>query len=430
MTRETKVGLVIGLGVILLVGIIVSEYFVRDETLPDQPLAQGLADFNNTSNQSATHPRERVGLGGDAPAPGGRDPLGVMSATEQLTEPGPGELTRPGPAPGIRPGPGPVRPGANVALTPPPTQPTPGRIAGGAAVTPNPGTPGSAGQIAALPPITPTPQPILPIVNERDETIDYDVDNTQPPEPLEAQPPRVASVEHVVVEGETLSHIARRYYNGDGNMWRSIRDANLDHVSPEGLVRAGTVLTIPKRGADLDTTARGAAGEAEVIGQGLADRERVQATRGRLVTVKEGDTLSGIASEHLGSANDWRMILDANPDVLTDASQLRPGMRLRIPPQAETEVAELANTALETERDTSTPPDRRVEETRPTTPAAPTRTYTVVSGETLTAIAEKTLGNGNRFHEIYEANKDQLDSPDDIREGMVLRLPATASATN
>lgn len=48
-------------------------------------------------------------------------------------------------------------------------------------------------------------------------------------------------------------------------------------------------------------------------------------------TVKPGDTLSKIAKEFLGSANDYMKIFDANKDQLTDPNKIQPGQVLRIP---------------------------------------------------------------------------------------------------
>jgi len=49
--------------------------------------------------------------------------------------------------------------------------------------------------------------------------------------------------------------------------------------------------------------------------------------------------------------------------------------------------------------------------------------HTVVKGDTLSAIAKKTLGNANRYMEIFEANKPMLSHPDKIYPGQVLRIP-------
>jgi nucleoid-associated protein YgaU len=51
-------------------------------------------------------------------------------------------------------------------------------------------------------------------------------------------------------------------------------------------------------------------------------------------------------------------------------------------------------------------------------------TYTVQAGDTLSAIAQRHYGKASRWHAIFEANRDQIDDPDLIRPGQVLRLPA------
>lgn len=55
-------------------------------------------------------------------------------------------------------------------------------------------------------------------------------------------------------------------------------------------------------------------------------------------------------------------------------------------------------------------------------PAA-ARTYTVVSGDSLSKIAKHVYGDGNRWMQIFEANQDKLSNPDHISPGQVLRIP-------
>jgi len=59
-------------------------------------------------------------------------------------------------------------------------------------------------------------------------------------------------------------------------------------------------------------------------------------------------------------------------------------------------------------------------------PAAPGTTYTVQSGDTLSGIAKKLLGNANDYMQIFNANKDQLSDPDKIKPGQVLKIPKGA----
>ncbi len=51
-------------------------------------------------------------------------------------------------------------------------------------------------------------------------------------------------------------------------------------------------------------------------------------------------------------------------------------------------------------------------------------TYTVKPGDTLSRIAKQHLGNANAYMAIFEANRDQLKDPDEIKPGQVLKIPA------
>ena len=61
-------------------------------------------------------------------------------------------------------------------------------------------------------------------------------------------------------------------------------------------------------------------------------------------------------------------------------------------------------------------------------PASQTATtYTVKAGDTLSKIAKETLGNSNAYLEIFNANRDQLDDPNKIKPGQVLKIPQHAA---
>ena len=53
-------------------------------------------------------------------------------------------------------------------------------------------------------------------------------------------------------------------------------------------------------------------------------------------------------------------------------------------------------------------------------------TYTVKSGDTLSKIAKEYLGDANAYMKIFDANKDQLNDPDKIKPGQVLKIPTAA----
>jgi nucleoid-associated protein YgaU len=68
-------------------------------------------------------------------------------------------------------------------------------------------------------------------------------------------------------------------------------------------------------------------GKIDVVG-GAAS---AAGTAAQTYTVQPGDTLSKIAKEHLGNANSYMAIFEANKDQLTDPDKIKPGQVLKIP---------------------------------------------------------------------------------------------------
>ena len=90
----------------------------------------------------------------------------------------------------------------------------------------------------------------------------------------------------------------------------------------------GAIKTIPTWQndvvADIKVTGGGAGGG------GAATQSQ------RTYTVKAGDTLSKIAKEHLGDANAYMDIFNANKDQLSDPDKIKPGQVLKIPTTSST----------------------------------------------------------------------------------------------
>lgn len=59
----------------------------------------------------------------------------------------------------------------------------------------------------------------------------------------------------------------------------------------------------------------------------VADRTEASTT----YTVVSGDSLSKIAKREYGDAQKWRVIFEANRDVVTDPDLIHPGQVLKIP---------------------------------------------------------------------------------------------------
>lgn len=68
-------------------------------------------------------------------------------------------------------------------------------------------------------------------------------------------------------------------------------------------------------------------------------------------------------------------------------------------------------------------PKATVEKQRDTSTAPKKKTYTVVSGDCLWNIAKKYLGDGSKYTEIYNLNKDKIKNPNLIYVGQTLILP-------
>jgi nucleoid-associated protein YgaU len=77
--------------------------------------------------------------------------------------------------------------------------------------------------------------------------------------------------------------------------------------------------------ADIRTESETPSGAGHAGAAGAASRS------GKTYTVKSGDTLSKIAKDHYGNANEYMKIFEANRNLIQDPDHIRPGMELTIP---------------------------------------------------------------------------------------------------
>jgi LysM repeat protein len=71
--------------------------------------------------------------------------------------------------------------------------------------------------------------------------------------------------------------------------------------------------------------------DIQVTGGPAAAPASAAAAGGRTYTVQSGDTLSKIAKQHLGNANDYMKIFELNRDQLSDPDKIKPGQVLKLP---------------------------------------------------------------------------------------------------
>ena len=82
--------------------------------------------------------------------------------------------------------------------------------------------------------------------------------------------------------------------------------------------------------ASVDSTAQEVP-KADFSGVSASVDSTAEVVGGDTYTVQKGDSLSKIAKQHLGDANAWKTIFEANRDVLDDPDKIFPGQALKLP---------------------------------------------------------------------------------------------------
>jgi LysM repeat protein len=167
---------------------------------------------------------------------------------------------------------------------------------------------------------------------------------------------------YLVLPGDDLWTVSEQLL-GDGGRWRELAEANPGKLGdPTRPLAPGTRLSLPASRAATPLTVR----------------------------VRKGDTLSGIALEHLGAAGRWPRIAAANDDLIDDPDHIEIGWRLVVPG------AERAPRSVRPEsQPESQAEDRPVQPGQPTPqPAAPAETPvraqpTVTASEAPTAQSQE-----------------------------------------
>jgi nucleoid-associated protein YgaU len=322
MTRETKIGLLVGLAFIIVIGILLSDHM----TSTTQPPQAALAETARNVGASVT-----------APAP---------------VNPPPAPVTQ---APPITP--------ANPVLTPVELRPPAAQqqqtssipapvsqiVVGGPAVVPQPQQGPIAIRQAEPAPVTQqeTAQPSDPTA-----ALEQWAQNSQTVQTA-AQPAAPAKREYVAQAGDNLSKIAAKTLGANTKANRdAIVKANPSLQKNPDLIVEGRKYTIPQSAppppapeAQPAVVAASNAGATEIPETVPVGRPPVPVTElvdalpasspapdgGSWYVVKENDNLWKIAAEQLGSGNAWQQIRDLNKDVLKGGDTVQPNMRLRLP---------------------------------------------------------------------------------------------------
>lgn len=316
MTRETKIGLLVGLAFIIVIGILLSDHLTSTSEPAMAPLAQ-----------AGDSVREGVAM------PGGAEtaPVApVISAPQQITPPQPvltrQELTAPAPQPVqiVKIGP----PAAQNAQQPPVT------ITGPAAPPevvsyPQSIDPGTEVVGADPPPIiTRTPLPgenaLSQVAQQHGEEL-VTADGSQPGQAR--SPAQTVSGEYIAQSGDSLSKMASKLMGSNSKANReAIIAANPTLRADPNKVIAGRKYMIP-----LPGTTPPAAAPSPVVEAPAAQTPTVSSQPEYWYTVKEGDSLWRIAETQLGDGNAYAAIKELNKETLKGGDTVVVNMKLRLP---------------------------------------------------------------------------------------------------
>lgn len=152
-------------------------------------------------------------------------------------------------------------------------------------------------------------------------------------------------------------------------------------------------------------------------------------------TVQEGDTLAAIARDVYGDSSRASFIIAANP-VVTDPRRLRIGMKLVLP-APDTSAGDAAKgsaTPLLAKAPSAAGATGSPEVSKSVTPgsdpsavAHAPRAYVVRPGDSFYSIAEEQLGNAKRWNELFRLNRARVrGDPGRLQPGMTLTLPSAS----
>lgn len=143
--------------------------------------------------------------------------------------------------------------------------------------------------------------------------------------------------------------------------------------------------------------------------------------------VQSGEHLASIAQKYYGKEEGNRRLViqklyEANAKTLKSPDRVQAGDKLIIPPldellgSAKPSASQPSETLL---NKFSTLLDRvGKDDTKKVSE------YVVRQGDSLWSISEQTLGDGKRYNEIIQLNKDRIKDADDVTAGMTLKIPA------
>ncbi len=244
------------------------------------------------------------------------------------------------------------------------------------------------------------------------------------PEPVRGEVYRVQP-------GDSLTRIVREHYgSASGELIRKVYEANRDRMSSPDQLVAGHEIILPDIARQTETmVAEARVAPAAPVADERASAAAPVAAHEPSVTyeIESGDTLAKIARRHYGT--DSREVVDAIVRAnarIDDPNRISVGQSIVLPDLV------IAGTRSPVQLATSDEPRQE----RPA-PAQQTQTaaarpkkddprwewYELKKGDVYTTVAADRLGTAKRWRELVELNKDIFPNPDRIRHGVKIRVP-------
>ena len=349
MTRETKIGLLVGLAFIIVIGILLSDHMTSSTDPPKAPLS---VVGNNVRESVATPAAPGVAA---APAPAAVA-SGQGAVAPNQTVPTGSELSQP---PRVAPPTVVIGPGAAPAQAPvvvqqgPLLQPQQIQVpnTGGAALATGSPVVIAMPQQASQPQQPKASHPLQQLANQHGEEIVSVGENgssAQPPAvggaPRQQPVPMAPLREYKAQAGDSLSKLAGRFMgaNTKANRDAIVRVNPTLQQNPDKIVEGRTYVLPPMPVAETasatanPTTPTPAPAPVRNAPKETPAAKPVEpvatvAENFSWYTVKENENLWKIAAEQLGSGNAWTQIRDLNQDILKGEDQVRVNTKIRLP---------------------------------------------------------------------------------------------------
>ena len=308
MTRETKIGLLVGLAFIIVIGILLSDHLTSSTEPPPATLAQTGDNVRQTTTvpggtgapiaTEVTPPQIQPHQ--PVPTPRELQPQTLATAIVQVGGPGAAQGT-------------------------PQAAPPPITVVNEPAATPGP--------VQAEPPppaVDPRFSDVAQVAQQHNETL-VTVTPTGQPQPLPtstAPPAASAGKDYIAEPGDSVSKMASKLLGANTKTNReAIIRANPTLQQDPNMVVVGKSYKIPAVPTPASVSPTAVAQQAPA-----AQPVRPAASTEYFYTVKEGDTLTRIAREQLGQdASAIASIMELNRDMLKGSDKIFVNMKLRLP---------------------------------------------------------------------------------------------------